>query len=174
MDPNKWQQLCDERDIREVLVRYCRGSDRCDIDLVKSTYWPDAVDDHLIFNGNAMEFADFLIDMFRKNIHRTVHTIGNVWIQLDGDVAAVETYVHAYHLLKREGEKLEAIMAGRYLDRFERRNGEWRIAERKCIPDWEENCAALLDPETLDRLMTADLRQPNDESYHLFARKTLT
>jgi ketosteroid isomerase-like protein len=172
MEPRKLQQLCDERDIQEVLVRYCRGSDRCDVDLVKSAYWPDAIDDHLIFNGNAMEFADFLIDMFLTHVHRTVHTISNVWIRLDGDAAAVETYVHAYHLMKGEGKGVEAVMAGRYLDRFERRDGEWRIAERKCVPDWEKNCTALLDPDTLNRLMTADLRRPNDQSYELFARTT--
>jgi ketosteroid isomerase-like protein len=173
MDEKKFQQICDERDIREVLVRYCRGSDRCDVDLIKSTYWSDAVDDHLIFNGNAWEFADFVVNMFRQHTNRTVHTIGNVWIQIDGDVAAVECHVRAYHSMKTEGEKVEAIMGGRYLDRFERRNGEWRIAERKCVPDWEDNCTTLLDRETLDKLIAIDVRQPNDDSYQLFANKTL-
>jgi hypothetical protein len=34
------------------------------------------------------------------------------------------------------GEVREALVSGRYLDRFERRNDEWRIAERLVVHDW--------------------------------------
>ena len=41
----KVQILLDERDIREVLLRYCRGVDRCDAELISSCYHADAVDE---------------------------------------------------------------------------------------------------------------------------------
>lgn len=42
----KLQTLLDERDIREVLLRYCRGVDRCDAALIASCYHEDSLDDH--------------------------------------------------------------------------------------------------------------------------------
>ena len=29
---------------------------------------------------------------------------------------------------------------GRYVDRLEKRNGEWRIIHRRVVMDWNENC----------------------------------
>ncbi len=50
-----------KQSIHEVLARYCHGIDRCDIDMLKSAYWPDATDTHGTFNGNAWEFAEFIV-----------------------------------------------------------------------------------------------------------------
>jgi hypothetical protein len=37
------------------------------------------------------------------------------------------------------------LMGGRYVDRLERRNGEWRIAVRRCTIEWSlSGDAALL------------------------------
>jgi hypothetical protein len=36
----------DKQSIYEVLVRYCRGVDRCDEDLIRSTFHDDSYDDH--------------------------------------------------------------------------------------------------------------------------------
>ena len=38
--------LLDKQEIHEVLMRYCRGIDRCDAELLHSVYHPDATDDH--------------------------------------------------------------------------------------------------------------------------------
>ena len=40
------QQLADREAIRDVAIRYCRGVDRLDVDVLKSAYWPDATDHH--------------------------------------------------------------------------------------------------------------------------------
>lgn len=172
MNPDLSQGVRAELDVREVLARYCRAIDRCDLDLLKSVYWPEATDDHIIFDGNAIEFAAFVIPMLKEHTECTMHMIGNVWMQLDGDVACTETYVSAYHRLR--GGAGEVTVGGRYLDRIERRNGEWRIAERKFVLDWEQNGAPLLGGEAkVKQLLDADSRHPGDDSYRLFERKTL-
>src|SRR5262245_17777267 len=44
--------LLDKQAIQEVLARYCRGVDRADLELLRSVYHPDAIDNHGTFNGN--------------------------------------------------------------------------------------------------------------------------
>ena len=38
--------LLAERAISRVLHSYSRGADRCDLELMRSCYWPDGTDDH--------------------------------------------------------------------------------------------------------------------------------
>lgn len=121
--------------IAETLARYARGVDRVDVALLKSAYWPEAVDDHGTFNGPAMEFADYL----GRSLHhflQTVHAIGNVHIQFDGDRARVESYVSGFYEVEAGAAVHQIFQGGRYLDAFERRGGEWRIIHRRFVMDW--------------------------------------
>jgi hypothetical protein len=52
----KLRALVDKDEIRDVLYRYSRAVDRCDRELLASSYWPDAGDNHGFFVGNAHEF----------------------------------------------------------------------------------------------------------------------
>jgi hypothetical protein len=66
-----------------------------------------------------------------------MHFLGNVSIELDGDRAHCETYAIAFHRRRSPaGEQKDDVWGVRYLDEFERRNGEWRIAHRRLIRDW--------------------------------------
>jgi hypothetical protein len=70
-------ELQAKEDIREVLYRYARAVDRCDIDLLKSVYHEDAVDAHgLTFCGNAHDFADFIVPAMRQALTNR-HAISN-------------------------------------------------------------------------------------------------
>lgn len=171
MDEARLQKLCDESDIREVLTRYCRATDRGDTELLRSVYWPDATDDHVVFSGNAMDYVDYSAPMLEQYTKGTMHSISNIWMQIDGDVAVAETYVNAYHLMQAE-EKIEVVVGGRYLDRFERRNQEWRIAERNVIIDWESNGAGMMSPEEIAKV-SANKRGRDEKSYRMFAKKSL-
>src|SRR5579862_3908887 len=44
-------ELADREAIRDCLYRYCRGVDRCDMELLRSAYWPGAMDTHTGFKG---------------------------------------------------------------------------------------------------------------------------
>ena len=174
MDEAELQRLADELAIRKVLTKYCRGIDRCDGELLKSVYWPDAVDNHGVFNGTAMDFVEHIIPAL-KRLQHTMHQISNVLIDLDGDRAKVETYVCAYHIGETEKGLRDLIFLGRYLDRFERRNGEWRIAERLVVMDWNRNhpATAIWEEEMYRELRVRGERQPEDPSYGLFGKSWL-
>ncbi|TAL01480.1 MAG: nuclear transport factor 2 family protein [Rhodospirillaceae bacterium] len=130
------QLLLDRVAIEDVLVRYCHAVDRCDADLLRTVYWPDATDDHIFWKGNAEAFVDFCIPIL-KTRDQTMHAISNILIRIDGNEARVQCYFHAYERLRRkDGTSNDITMDGRYLDRMEKRNGEWRIADRKCVMDW--------------------------------------
>jgi len=65
--------------------------------MIKSVYWPEATDDHGNFSGNAMEFADFAIEVL-KNFRTTMHYLTNISIDFPtDDQADVQCYFHAYH-----------------------------------------------------------------------------
>jgi hypothetical protein len=130
------RELLDKQAIYEVLIRYCRGVDRCDAEIVRSVYHEDAWDDHGYWRGNGHDFADFVTARLAAANVRTTHSVSGVLIEVDGDAAWSEAQVMT-HLVRRDtSPTLTDVMGARYLDRFERRDGEWRIAERAVVLDW--------------------------------------
>jgi SnoaL-like domain len=144
-----WEEISARLEIRDVLFRYCRGIDRRDKELLRSVYWPDAVDRRSYGPPDASpgEFADRVIDGFGDLPAYSQHHVTNVFIDLDlaQGVAHVESYNLVMHPVgpqtsqalapEDDGEHLR-VMGGRALDRFERRDGEWRIARRVMLVDW--------------------------------------
>src|SRR5580692_7323689 len=49
-------ELADREAIKDCLYRYSRGIDRCDMELLRSAYWPGAMDTHTGFKGTIEEF----------------------------------------------------------------------------------------------------------------------
>lgn len=127
--------LHDREMIRDCLYRYCRGVDRADEAAIRSAYWPDGTDHHGPYQGSASGFIDWAMRTL-PSIERGIHQIHNLLIDLEGDQARVETYFTA---LQRQpgsdGAVAEVHLAGRYLDRFEKRGDEWRIADRLVVFD---------------------------------------
>lgn len=127
------ERLLDMEDIREVLRRYTRGLDRHDDEVIASAFWPDAEINYLNdFSGPTSEFVDW---GNRRHEDRYVvhqHHITNVNIELDGDVAHVVSYV--IYILRQKAD-LQNLGSGRYIDQFQRRDGEWRIAIREFLPE---------------------------------------
>lgn len=123
--------------INDALLRYCWGIDRGDLALVLSAFHDDAVDNHSGFEESATErFTRTVVDA-KDMVMRTSHQLCNVLIQLDGDRAGVQSYMTARHQFPHEGKIFNWVIAGRYVDRFECRNGEWRIAHRTVVYDFE-------------------------------------
>jgi len=136
-------RLADEHAIRDALQGYCRGVDRRDFDLVRAAYHTDAVDDHGPYNGD----VDGLIRwMSRRHegVAQSMHFLGNCVIEWRSPMLAlVETYCVTYQRLKAGGassasdvgltvggSEQQTQVRCRYLDRFERRDGTWKIARR--------------------------------------------
>lgn len=135
-DPNALQSLIDREAIRECLYRYCRGVDRRDEEALRTSYWPDATDQHGPYQGSAKGFIDWALEKLHGGNGRGIHRISNILIDLRGDQALVESYFDAQQEERSaDGQLVEVLLAGRYLDRFERRNGEWRILARTVVYD---------------------------------------
>jgi hypothetical protein len=128
-------------------MRYSRGIDRCDEEALRGVYWPGATDDHGGFNGDAGEFCTWVLPLLRSRMDQTMHMLGNILIAFrDRDSANVETYFLAYHrLLREDAAPYDLILSGRYLDRMEQRDGEWRIARRRVAYDWAREYPDSID-----------------------------
>jgi ketosteroid isomerase-like protein len=133
----KLRAVMDKQEIHEVLMRYCRGIDRCDEALVLSAFHEDATDNHTGPVEMVAERVPRVIEMARTTVKGTSHNLCNELVELDGDVAHAESYLLAYHRIEHEGRELDWILGARYLDRLERRAGEWRIAHRTVVNDWQ-------------------------------------
>ena len=72
--------------------------------------------------------------LFRSST-RVAHTVTNHWIDIDGDNAVGESYVVAFQGTKGDSPQ-DVMTGGRYIDRYERRSGEWKISHRTFVMDW--------------------------------------
>lgn len=128
------QELRDREAIREGIHRYCQAVDRCDLEMLKSCYWPDGYDDHGFFAGNAHAFADYVIPCLRA-VDSSMHSITNTRFEFDGDRCATTSQWHVVHRLAHEGGYTDFLHDGRYLDVWEKRDGEWKILHRVIAGD---------------------------------------
>lgn len=162
-------ELADREAIKECLYRYARGVDRLDAEMIRSAYWPDCVDRHLAFKGNAEEFIAWSFPIM-GTMDQSMHMIANVLVRIAGNAADVESYFYGYHRLNTPaGGKADAIGAGRYIDKFEKRGDEWRIKERLVQTDWFREYPDSADWEAGMMGMPIALggRKPHDPSYKL-------
>jgi SnoaL-like domain len=165
-------ELRDREAIRDCMFRYCRGIDRADEATLRSSYWPDATDCHGSYNGPVEGFFQWALTVFKTGA-RNVHQVSNILIEFKGDSKAV---VESYFLAlqrgpDRNGVSRQFLMAGRYCDLFEKRNGEWRVAKRTVAFDWVEEQPA---PDKTEDARFGSRRPiggsfPNDPIYELLA-----
>lgn len=133
--------LIARNEIEDVLLRYARAVDRRDWDALRDVFHADAIDVHGDFRGGPEGFIDWVRNR-HADIPFSMHFLGNCLIEfIDEDTAAVETYFIA--MQRRESAATAGAPAsrtdhevfGRYCDRFERRDGEWRVAHRQVAYD---------------------------------------
>ena len=131
------QALLDKQEIYELSCRYMRGLDRLDEEILLDVFFEDAWCDYGFTEGSPTAFAQFALATL-KDHHANHHMLGNVLIELEDNAAYGEVYFQAYHKIKTDtgiGFE-ETIIAGRYLDRYERRDANWKFAYRSEIIDW--------------------------------------
>ena len=128
------QELYDRQAIHDCVLRYCRGVDRFDRDLILSAFHPDALDEHGKFVGSPVEFVDWALGQHGKAHLSHQHLIQNHRADVEGDTAHAETYFTFISM--NRGGKPVTMGGGRYVDRLEKRDGRWAIAARVCLRDW--------------------------------------
>ena len=125
--------LLDKQDIGECLVRFSRGMDRFDKAIYLSAFHDDAEIAAGPFVGSAADCWDWAVPLHESGQIVTHHALLQSTIDLDGDIAHVETY---YQFVGRNRDESVWMAGGRYIDRFERRISQWRIALRMNVIEW--------------------------------------
>lgn len=128
------RELHDKQSIHEVICNFVRALDRQDRELMLACFHPDALDDHGMFVGSGEDFFDWTDPSHLRFFRTHQHHVTNHLCALEGDVAHCETY-WLFAGMAKEDDSL-ATYGGRYVDRLERRKGEWRIAARKLLVEW--------------------------------------
>jgi hypothetical protein len=125
------QRLADESACREVLVRYGIAIDWQDRESLASVFWPDADIDYGFFKGAGAELIDTLLGIATLS-QRRFHMLGGERIRLKGaTVAEAESYIITQAVSEDASRgQTASLFYGRFLDRLERRQFEWRIARR--------------------------------------------
>ena len=146
------QQLIDRQAIADLMQRYARTLDWLDDDGQRGCYWPDAEIDYGLLADAEIAYGFF------PRPRRRLPAGG------DGDRARIgPALAHAgraarlVHRARRrrsrdlrhlrgatrqeDGTLAGNLFGGRYLDRFERRGGEWRVAKRLYVLDWRQRLA---------------------------------
>lgn len=143
------RELLDKQDIWEVIVRYGRGLDRMDRELLRSCYWDDAIDDHHAYIGG----PDFFIDTtFAGTAPDRIehHGLSNHICEIDGDNAHCETH---YTFIGTYPEEPDLLSIGRYIDHLQKRGGVWKYANRVTVI--EKNFALTAFPHD-EQIRNAD------------------
>jgi ketosteroid isomerase-like protein len=123
------QYLEDRRAIEDCIARHARGSDRHDVPLLASAYHDDGVDEHGTAINRGPDYPGWANETHATTSVTHLHNVTTQSCEIAGDTAHAESYV-LVTMLAPDG-KTATVMCGRYLDRLERREGEWRIAVRR-------------------------------------------
>jgi hypothetical protein len=155
--------LEDKESIRSLLATIARATDRYDGELLEGAIHADAVMD---MGGKKLTGGAFAQAMKAPAAPRPgrMHILGNERIDVDGNVARSESYLVSCQDVLADGVRKTRIRAGRYIDRFERRSGQWKLAARTMIDEW-----ARIDPvnEAIDVSGHSGKPAPHDISYQL-------
>lgn len=179
------QVMLDKQAVAEVMMTYCRAIDHMDEALLRTVFHPDSKHHHG-FKGPSSasdgtpDFVAYALGVLRT-YHRTHHHLGNIFVEIDGDVAFTEAYFTAYHRLRAKSDpragasafdtEMDRIVAGRYLDRMEKRGGAWKITHRTGLTDWQRIEAPFskgmgdVPPELRGHQSTEDLVYHRRERY---------
>ncbi|MBH81759.1 MAG: hypothetical protein CMQ49_14720 [Gammaproteobacteria bacterium] len=132
------REAIDKQAIRDLSMLYCRAVDRIDADLLPRIFHDDATVAYGTYDGPISGFAEGVLGHL-QTMERTFHSLGNQLIVVDGDRAIGEIYVFAYLCTRKQEELEDTLLVGRYLDRYERRGGAWKISHRAYVMDWNQN-----------------------------------
>src|SRR5262245_55499902 len=160
------QVLLDEREIRDVLYRYCRGVDRMDRPLTRSCWHAGGSADYQgMFTGDVDGLLDWMWKLHER-METHSHQLTNLQIEVARELAVSESYVTV--VLRSKGLRAPArdvFSRGRYVDRWSRRDGRWAIDHRIYLQDWMTFVPATTEPTQ----PITGRRDADDASYAAFA-----
>jgi SnoaL-like domain len=168
------QEMLDEHQLRKLVHGYCRAVDRGEMAHLRGMYHDDATDDHGAFSAGTAD--DFLGELAaaRPHIRSMQHHVTTANFAISGNTAEGEIYGIAHHTFRARDRDVDVTVGGRYLDKYEKRDGTWKFIARKIVTDW----ARVNDPSSVDlsHPITRDTPRgtpdANDPSYQFFSLLT--
>jgi hypothetical protein len=163
------QALVDKQAIRDLIYTYCRAVDRLDVPLGHSIWHEDGYADYgaSYYQGPGRGVIDTICQHHLGMLSHS-HQVTNVLIELDGDDAGSEAYVTQSGQMEREGQLYHIGTWGRYLDRWQRRDGKWGLLHRVVVFDHQE----LRETETMPSHGIPPARDASDPSYRILVKRT--
>lgn len=125
----KMQDVEDRQAIFDCIKRNSRGNDRFDVDLVTSSYHDDGIHELGQKEISGREYGEHANTAHGRLFDANLHNVTMHMCEIDGDVAHAESY--SLGIFLDQGGETGRILAGRYIDRLEKRDGQWRIALRR-------------------------------------------
>jgi hypothetical protein len=123
------QYLTDRQEILDCIVSTSRGNDRFDAERISASYHADGVHELGQKRISGSEYGTHANHAHAAISEANLHNVTMHACQIDGDVAHAESYVIGLFLDK--GCDTARILAGRYIDRLEKRDGRWGIVLRR-------------------------------------------
>lgn len=130
----------DATSIGNLIARYAELVDAGDFDGVADLLCDAGIGDGT--SGPLLRGRQAIAAMFTATTRRypdgtpkTKHVTTNLILDIAGDVGEASARSYWTVLQAVEGLPLQPILAGKYHDRFERRDGTWRFAERRYLID---------------------------------------
>lgn len=158
------EELLAKQEIAELSGTYMRGLDRLDRTLLRSVFHDDARTDYGFFQGGPDAFVEMAHNALKDHAANH-HMLGQINVTLRGEVAFGEVYFQAFHRIEADGQARDLFISGRYVDRYERRGGVWKIAFRAEVNDWSRNDPASDSYFQSNLKSLRGARAPDDLSY---------
>jgi hypothetical protein len=168
-------EVADRQAITDCMYLYSRGIDRADTALLNQVFWPDAQVHGELYSGGVADFIGFSVAGGLANWDRMMHIISNSVIRIAGAAAVAESYFYGCHVGRAGAASGDLIISGRYLDRFERRDDEWRMSEKTILFEWYREYADNGGDKAGPMGTKVTLKgepAPHDRSYALFGSLT--
>jgi len=131
-------------DIEALLYRYADLLDAGDLDGVAALFehatWGSGTRTERMRGTDQVRRMYDGVILYEDGTPRTKHVITNVVVE-HHDGATQATSRSYFTVLQALDGELKPVIAGRYHDRFEQADGEWRFAERIIHPDLQGDLA---------------------------------
>lgn len=165
-DMDGLEQAIAKQALHDLVVNYARGVDRADEALLASVFHPDAEVVTGVIDGSGPDYARAVAAMVRESLSATFHSVANEYFEVRGRHARGEVYVIAHMIAGAD----QTLTGGRYLDRYEQRQGAWKIAHRRFVTDWTLTQPVSMQTDGMyESLTTRGGYAPDDPSVAFWA-----
>lgn len=161
------EQVEAKQALQQLNARFSRAMDRMDRCLMVSLWTDDGEVDWGPHKGSAKPFV-IAATSADASLERSFHSVSNEYFEIDGHSAIGEISVIIVSVIVENGQKIDRLLGGRFLDRYRKEGEQWKIAKRTFIHDWNmHHPSSAVWEEGMFALFLKGQRGDSDPSYQL-------